>query len=268
MAGSPNFRTLLKSAANEERVVPLLRNELWKPDFRSFTVKVDGFTEREPDGWFHPSTHPLWTEPHLYYYAAHPELVVRPPFDPQGTIAVTAGHFFHTFVQVVLVRSGVLVKQPERCPCGAKHPERAEVWLVDEEVKSRGHSDGVLEWGDGFEFKTMNPNKLGRLPKGAPSSPEVLDWYKTSCADYYAQAQEYLRMGQRERMITVIMSLTYPFEMREVHVPYNHKDAMAVRDKFARVLQAVADQRPPPCECGIDKQTCPVWAMCWGDFLG
>lgn len=267
---SPTFRTFLKAVANEEVVVPILRNALWSPEFKSFNVKVEGFKERPPDGWFHPSTHPLWTEPHLYYYMKHPELVVREPFDPQSTIAVTAGSFFHTFTQVVLVQAGALVKQPEVCDCGHKHPERAEVYLRDEEVKSRGHSDGVLAIMDdaGFEFKTMNPNKLGKIPQGDPDDLAVLEWFKKACPDYYAQAQEYLRIGKRKKMVVVIMSLTYPFPMREIHVPYVHTDAMKVRDKFARVIQAIADGRPPQCECGPTKKSCPVWSLCWEEWSG
>lgn len=265
MSQSPNFRTLLKSAANEEVVVPLLRNALWSPDFKSFNIKVEGFEERPPDGWFHPSTHPLWTEPMLYHYMVNYDRLAREPFDPQSTIAVTVGSFMHTFVQTVLVEAGVLQQQPEVCGCGHKHPERAEVYLVDEVVRSRGHSDGVVASdSSGFEFKSMNPSKMGRIPRGAaPGSKEILEWFKKSCAPYYAQAQEYLRMSGRERMVVVIMALTYPFEMREIHVKYNPADALAVRDKFLRVLQAVADQQPPHCECGPQKTTCPAWSLCY-----
>lgn len=266
---SPNFRTLLKSAGNDEIVVPLLRNSLWKPDFNAFNIKVEGFSERQPDGWFHPSVHPRWTEPMLYHYLVNYERMTREPFDPQSTIAVTVGSFMHTFVQSVLVKAGVLVKQAEVCECGQKHPERAEVYLVDDEAKSRGHSDGVVKIdGSGFEFKTMNPNKMGRIPKGAgPKSKEMMDWFQKACPDYYLQAQEYLRMGEREQMVVVIMALTYPFEMREIHVPYHPPTALGVRDKYIRVLQSVADQRPPHCECGPLEKTCPAWVLCYEDFL-
>lgn len=259
------FKTLLKSASNQERVVPILRSELWKPEFKGFNVEVEGFKERPFDGYFHPSTHPTWTEPMLYAYMSQDPRLIKEPFDPTSTIAVTFGSFMHTFVQKILVRADVLVKQPEVCDCGQKHQERAEVYLIDEEVKSRGHSDGVLvdqDWG--FEFKSMNPNKIGRLPNGEPTDHAVLKWFIEKCPVYYAQAQEYLRISGRKVMVVVIMSTSYPFEMREVHVPYVYQEATAVRDKFARVLQAVADQRKPECECSITKSSCPVWGLCWG----
>lgn len=265
MKPSPQFRTLLKGAANDEIAVPLLRTALWSPTFPEFSITVQGFEDRPFDGWFHPSTHPLWPERLLYIYMAEPERMYRPPFDPTSTLAVTAGTFFHTFVQVVLIHEGVLERQPEMCACGWNHPERAEVYLKDPEVKSRGHSDGVLYTGDGFEFKTMNPAKMYGIPKTAPDDPEILDWFRLKCPDYYAQAQEYLRMSGRQRMVVVILSLTYPFEMKEIHVPFDRPYATALRDKFARVLQAVADQRPPRCECGPQEKDCPARLDCWHD---
>lgn len=261
---APTFRKLIKSIDNDEKIVPLLRTALWDPNFKSFTIKVDGFSKRKPDGWFHPSTHPLWTEPMLYLYMSNPESLIREPFDPASTMAVTAGSFFHDFVQTVLLQEKVLERHPN-CPCGLRKHSDAEVLLVDEEVRSRGHSDGVTFDGDGFEFKTMNTMKMGRIPKGRPDDPEVLAWFVDRCPDYYAQAQEYLRMSKRLRMVVVILSLTYPFEMREIHVPFDPGFAFAVRDKFARVIQAVADQRRPRCECGLRNTTCPARGVCHFD---
>ena len=260
---SPNFTKTLASIGRNEVVVPALRNALWNPNFKPFTITVDGFSERPPDGWFHPSVHPLWNEMMLYYYLDNYEQMIREPFDPSSTLAVTAGTFFHTFVQNVLVEENVLELQPEVCDCGHRHPERAEVYLVDEASKSRGHSDGVVFDGSGFEFKTMNPNKMSRIPKGGPTDVDVLDWFKTKCRDYYGQAQEYLRMSGRERMIVVILQLTYPFEMREIHVPYDRPYAYGIRDKYMRVLQAIADQQPPRCQC-VPREVsgCPMRGVC------
>jgi hypothetical protein len=260
---SANFRTLLKSIGNDEVVVPLLRSALYDPSFKGFTIEVEGFEPRPPDGWFWPSTHPLWPERLLFQYATEPQGLVLEPMDPTGTLAVTAGSFFHTFTQVVLVREGVLERQPVLCGCGKEHPERAEVHLVDEEARTRGHSDGAVYDGSGFEFKTMNPSKMQGIPKASPTDAEVLEWFKTKCPDYYAQAQEYLRMSGRRRMIVVILALVYPFEMREIHVAYDRAYATATREKYLRVRQAIADQRPPRCECGPQTKDCPARLACW-----
>lgn len=263
MSNTPAFRTLLKSIGNEEILVPMLRSVLHDPSFNAFTIEVEGFVTRPPDGWFWPSTHPTWNERHLYEYVTNPARLLGEPMDPTGTLAVTAGSFFHTFVQTVLVREGILEQQPKVCGCGREHPERAEVYLVDPEAGVRGHSDGVVHDGSGFEFKTMTPLKLDRAPRGTPTDPEVLKWFRTKCADYYAQAQEYLRMSGRRRMIVLIVSLTYPFNMREIHVAYDHAFATATREKYLRVREAVKSGTPPRCICGPQSKTCPARAVCW-----
>lgn len=264
MAGdSPAFRTLLKSIGNEEILTPLLRAVLHDPSFKSFTIEVEGFVARPPDGWFWPSTHPLWSERHLYEYLTAPERLIGEPMDPTGTLAVTAGSFFHVFVQTVLVREGTLIKQPKVCGCGRQHPERAEVYLADPECGTRGHSDGVVHEGSGFELKTMTPLKLDRMPRGTPTDPEVMDWFRKKCPDYYAQAQEYLRMSGRQRMVVLIISLTYPFTMREIHVAYDRAFAMATREKYLRVREAVVSSTPPRCECGPLSKVCPARGVCW-----
>ena len=246
-----------------EKIIPALRTALWKPDFEGFDVKVEGFEERPPDGWFHPSIHPLWTTPMLYIYLEEYHRMVRDPFDPSSTMAVTAGSFFHSFVQTVLVREGILERQPEECACGLRHPERAEVYLEDEETRSRGHSDGVVHTGEAWEFKTMNTFKLGRIPQGTPWDPDVIDWFKTANRQYYAQAQEYLRLSGRDEMVVLLLSLTYPFEMKEVHVPFDKVWAMRVRDKFMRAIQAAADHRMPRCECSPKEQSsCGARGVC------
>lgn len=260
---TPNFRRLLKSIGNEELLVPLLRSALYDPTFKDFDITVEGFTNRPADGWFWPSTHPLWNERLLYQYVTDPGSLLTEPMDPTGTLAVTAGSFFHTFVQTVLVREGTLVQQPKVCGCGREHPERAEVYLRDDEAGTRGHSDGVVYEGSGFEFKSMTPLKLDRMPRGEPTSPQVLEWFATKCPDYYAQAQEYLRMGQRDRMIVVILSLTYPFNMREIHVRYDRHFAYQTREKYLRVRRMVEESLTPRCECGPTNKTCAARGVCW-----
>jgi hypothetical protein len=257
-----NFSQVLKGARGGEKVVPLLRSYLYDPSFPSFTVKVEGFKPRPPDYWFHPSTHPLWPERLLYLYMTRPEDLVNEPFDPTSTLAVTAGSFFHSFVQISLVAAGVLERQPVVCGCGGKHPERAEVYLRDEESRTRGHADGLLVEGDGFEFKTMNPMKLYKMPKGSPTDLAVLEWFKERCPAYYAQAHDYMRMSGRRLQVVVFLALTYPFEMREIHVPYDAFYARDIRDRYLRVLQAAADQQMPPDFFCCKKNGCPGRVAC------
>ena len=58
-------------------VKPILHNYLFDAQFPDFTIKFQkGDQQRAPDGWFHPSTHPLWDERSLYLYLKHPDLMV------------------------------------------------------------------------------------------------------------------------------------------------------------------------------------------------
>jgi hypothetical protein len=261
---SGNFRTLMRSIGNEEVLVPMARAALSDPTFKDFTVKVEGFRKRPSDGWFWPSTHPLWPERLLHTYLTRPQDLIPEPLDPNGTLAITGGIFFHTFLQTVLVREKILVQQPEVCGCGIKHPERAEVFLVDDDAGTRGHADGVVHEGSGFEFKSMTPLKLDRMPQGPPTDEGVLGWFRTKCPDYYAQAQEYLRMSGRDRQIVLILSLTYPFTMREIHVRPDRRVQFETRDKYLRVREMVEHGVSPRCLCPIAGNACPSRGVCHG----
>lgn len=259
---TPNFRKMLRTIGNDEILVPMIRAALSDPSFKDFTVNVEGFKHRPPDGWFWPSTHPLWSERALYTYLTKPQSLIYEPIDPTSTLALTGGTFFHTFIQTVLVREKILEKQPEICGCGAKHPERAEAFLVDAEAGTRGHSDGVVHEGSGFEFKSMTPLKLDRAPLGSPTDSEVLAWFKKKCPDYYAQAQDYLRMSGRDRMIVVILSMTYPFNIREIHVYYDRAFAYQTREKYLRVREHALHDYPPRCVCPMNVNDCPSRGVC------
>lgn len=250
MTQTPNFKNMMKGISSGEIVVPLLRSALYDPDFKAFDIRVEGFTNRKPTEWFSPSTHPGWPEPALYTYLAHPERLVREPFDPSSTFAVTVGTFFHQFTQHVLVENGVITKQPLVCGCGVEHPERAELYLVDEELKVRGHADGELTFDSSLiELKSMKPLRQHFIPKVAPDHPDKIAWVRDKAPDYYLQAQEYLRISGKARSIMVIVSLVHPFEMNEIHIPFDHLTAHKTAAKFRRVREAVAEGRPPYCEC-------------------
>jgi hypothetical protein len=188
---------------------------------------------RKHDGWFHPSTHPLWEERQLYYYVTEGANAKAEPLDPIGIMATTAGTFWHEFIQHVMLEAGIL--------------KEVEVYVEDSEVMSRGSMDGVLD-DEAWELKSMNGMKLNKLANGAPDSPEVVESFKLMVPGYYAQAQEYLRMSGYRTMRFTILEPSYPFTMREVAIPFDHGFALGIRDKYLRVRQAVADQRlPPPC---------------------
>jgi hypothetical protein len=64
--------------------------------------------------------------------------------------------------------------------------------------------------------------------------------------------------------VVLIVTLGYPWDMREVHVHYDHAAAYEVRERYLRVRQAVADQRPPRCGClrAAAVSSCASRGMC------
>ncbi len=250
MPPSPTFRKLLAGAASGEIIVPVIQAALWNPQFQSFTVQVQGFEDREPDGWFHPSTHPRWPERMLYYYLTEPSRLQGEPFDPASTMAVTQGQFWHSFVERVLLDAGVWTK--------------VEVPFEDPETGSRGHVDGLSDTEIG-EFKTMREMRARKIAKGAPDDPAVVESFRTLVPEYYAQGQEYMRISGYRRWRALILSLEYPFSFREVAMDYDHHFGGQIRDKYMRVRQAAADYRPPPPCCAPsskEAKACPARLVC------
>lgn len=234
---NPTFQRMIGGITGGKKLEPLIFNALNDPQHKGFNMKVRSGkgSNRPPDGWFHPSTHPLWTERQLYYYLAEPEAMVKEPFDYLGTLATTGGTFWHEFMQHILIDAGVL--------------KDTEVYVEDPECGSRGAMDGHLVFDEAWEFKTMYGLKMKKFTElGPPDSPELLAVFKDKCPEYWAQAQEYLRMSGFRTMRFTIMEIGFPFTMAEIAVPYTPQDALPIRDKYMRVRQAVADQvLPQPC---------------------
>ncbi len=249
---SPNFRRFLKGAAGGEVAIPILRAILYDPKFKSFNIVMPDMGGRKPDNWFHPSTHPLWPERLLYYYLANADRIVPEMLDPTSTMAINQGHFWHSLIQRCLMDANYLIGQ--------------EVPVADEQTGSRGHMDGLTKDHEVFEFKTMNRTKLSKIEKGAPDDPAVLASFKEMKPEYFAQGQEYMRLSGYRRWRGVILALEYPFEMREVVMDYDHIFCEQLRQKYLRVRQAVADQRPPLECCGTPGskvvKSCPARLLC------
>lgn len=251
---SPTFRRLLTGAQGGEILVPLIQAFLWNPRFPQFEITIPEFKPRPPDGWFHPSTHPLMNERQLYYYLAEPDRLLPEVFDPTSTMAVTQGHFWHEVIQMVGIETGFLKLNPDPIP--GINP--AEWFWFDEQTRSRGRCDGltsdkICPDEEVFEFKTMMGQRARKIPQGRPDSPEVEAAFRAMAPDYYAQAQEYMRLSGRRRWRAVILSLEYPFPMREIVLRYDHVFAREIEIKYRKVVQAVADQRPPQFCCGGGK---------------
>jgi hypothetical protein len=274
MTQAREFQRLLKGAFSDEVLIPILRALLTNPRFDGFEVPIPDFRPRRPDGWFHPSTHPLWPERMLWWYLVAPERLLDVELDTDGAMATTQGTFWHSFLQhVMLVHGLVLIMNPE----GRFPHDKVEFFVSDEEHGARGAMDGVLNPDKlpltvpiGLEIKTMRPSKLNTCPKGGPKDPARLEWLKKKCPEYYAQAQEYLRMSGYTEQRFLFIGIEYPFYMLEISVPFSYGDSQVVVDKYRRVRQAVAGgYMPDPCctpKSTLAKQctargVCPVGMM-------
>lgn len=247
---------------------PLVHNYLFDASFPDFSMHFPkAEMHRDPDGWFHPSTHPTWPATALYHYLVHPDRVADEQIAYMGALSITVGKAMHGFVNMVLREIGVLpaeLNDCKTCPEGQCPQDGTEPGVVDEEVGSRGHLDGLLDLSSlgvppemespSFEFKTTNERRIRSI--------EDLDaeaWRK-AWPHYWAQVQEGMRLSGRSRCVVLMMNMGYPWALREFHVEADRGWQLALRAKYADVRQAVADQRPPTC-CGAYRG-CPSGPLC------
>jgi hypothetical protein len=221
------------------------------PDVFTVTFRNEG-EERRPDGYFHPSTHPLMGERQLFYYLTRPEDWMAEEISYPSRMAMIMGTAVHSFIQMCMLDDGVLVRPKGTCvacgkPHGFKKGQCPEHGAIDTELGRRGHGDGLLnlpKWGMGwFEFKTINDKAAIRL------SDHNLDWLKEKKPEYYAQIQDYLDMTGLPKAIILFAVLGYPWHLVEIEVPYDVAYATSLRAKYRRVREAVASGEVPDACC-------------------
>lgn len=238
------FRSIIKSGVNKDILIPRIRSSLYRPDFSEFSVKVSGFEHRKPDGRFHPSEHPLWSEDKLVAYLKGK--LDREPMDISGVFAVTQGSFWHSFLQTIGIQDGWLKVST---PNVDNLPDQAEFAVNDEELGTGGHMDGILNSEllglttlSGLEIKSMNGFKASKCPNGSPDDPAKINWLKVEHPTYDAQAQEYMRMSGIYEQRFLFLTLEYPYPMREVVLPFDPILSKQITDKYRRVRERVANE--------------------------
>lgn len=265
------FHGLMKEVQQGTVLKPLLHSYLyeavWPEDF-AITFKK-GSSRRDPDGWFHPSEHPLWPHRMLWFYLTQPDKLLPEEFAYMNTLSVTFGSAAHGFIETCLKHLGVLLTAEELAAEGFEvNLKNGEPVARDRAVGSTGHMDGVLRLHlpaapdrklHLFEFKTSNERKLSRI--------EDLDLqaFIETWPGYYAQAQEYLRMTGYAYVIVLFMALGYPWEMREFHVPANPQFQNDTAGKYLFVREAAASGiMPDPCCSPRSKESkaCPARMVC------
>jgi len=251
-AARPAFRKFVVEMDKGTVLIPLLHSYLFDAKFpKDFSVDFHYHSmHRAPDGWFHPSTHPIWPARKLWLHCRYPEATILTSKEYMGTLSVTMGTAVHSFIQMCLDDMGVL--------------EAAEVPAVDDELHSRGSMDGVLKLPAGpfgginrqlLEFKTSNLAKLGRLKS------LDLEAFKNTWPEYYLQVQEYMRVSGLRVAVVLFMALGYPWELREFHVPYDERIAASLKEKY-RI--ALGPDLPQPC-CAPGSSvaaSCPMRTVC------
>ncbi len=250
---APAFRTG-KTMAPRTYLVPIVRKIIANCEFpEEFAVTFQHYTaDREPDGWFHPSSHPTMGERRLYYYLAHPEAWQPQPFPYQARMAVMMGSATHDIVEHALVHRGHLLEPVGTCVCcGKPHgkgPGECPEWGVrDDRLGRRGHMDGILtldDWGSGvFDLKTCSPTVLRGV------TDHDLELFKAKWPKYYGQAQEYMAMSGYQQTMILFVGMSMGWELKEFTIPRDDAYIVRLEAKYQGVRAAVAARIPPPLHC-------------------
>jgi hypothetical protein len=255
-AFTPTFRRV---AAQSQKLVliPLIENAVQQCAFpKQFTVTFEAYeAKREPDGWFHPSTHPTMDERKLYYYLARPEKWDEEEFDYGPRMSVLMGSAMHDIVQAVMTKMGLLVPPKGTCVCCGKPHGRGKgkcnEWGVRDDILGRrGHMDGLLDipgWcepGDGiFDLKTAAPMAI----RGIESHD--LDAFKAKWPKYYAQAQEYMALTGKLKAMILFLAMSDGWKMLEFEIPRDDLYIARMEAKYRAVRSYVDSGTPPPIAC-------------------
>lgn len=243
---SLNLRNALKQTLREvddgKILTPITRSSLLDPQFKGFNVKVEPWRKRPYDGWFHPSEHATWTPRQLFLYLTRPEIVEQEQMHLTSVIAITQGHFFHTFLQNLWLKNGILLE--------------AERSLVDEIHHRKGHTDGLLD-GEALEIKTINDRQL----------PKIFDTasLREKKPAYFAQGQDYLDMSGMPRMRYFFIATSYPYPSSEFVVERDEQFQQEQRLKYRQALDTASAGKMPSVCCPLRSaiaRSCPVRGGC------
>jgi hypothetical protein len=187
----PTFTTGLgKYAADGCLVKPLLIQYFQNPERQgAFDVHFEPPSQREPDGWFHASAHPLMNERDLLAYIQHPHLARREEFGYTGKIAVYFGTLMHEVTGRALDQFGITVPLPEGpcVACGLPRPapgrlrrngQCGEHGVIDLDTRSRGHMDKILDFKmrgtHGYDFKCLAHGVMVSMADGSLQPAEKI----------------------------------------------------------------------------------------------
>lgn len=247
-----SFRRGVQELVRGQILAPILRVELARGNWPEFSIPVRPYIEREPDGWFHPSEHADWGARKLALYLRQPEQIEREEATPEKVIAVTQGHFWHDLVGEIFLRNGVLTQ--------------TEIPLEDPEHNRKGHTDGLMANGRGYEMKSFNQQYMLKKYVDGMSLQELKP-------GYYAQAQDYLDMQDLEEMQYLIMGVWYPYPIAEFVVARDDAYIAAQRRKYRQAMEMAELGALPDACCAVRSKeakacelryACPIGRMALG----
>lgn len=277
-AMTPNFRRMVDMVDQELVLKPLVESYLALAKFPDkFTVTFHkAGRERVPDGYFHPSTHPMWPARMLYYLMTAPDQMETEQLSYESRMAVTMGTAIHGFIEMCIRDAGLMVPLGKglcaACerPHGHKKDECDEFGVLDKKVGVRGHMDGILlinvagrrwipDMPGVLEFKTTNPNA------GRNLVDNDLEMFREKWPEYYGQVQDYMEASGLRQAIVLIAILGFPWKLVEIQVPYDPAYVIVLRNKY----QAVRDHQkmgvpPDPCcaPFSAEASVCPARYVC------
>jgi hypothetical protein len=242
---NPDLRRAVKGLRNQEILVPILHTALNDPEFRSFTIGIDGWkkSNRKPDGYFHPSGQATWNVRQLALFLIAPHLIEQERMQLTSVFAITQGHFWHVFLQHVLKENGILVED--------------EIGFTDKVHRRRGHMDGLLSNGEGLEIKTINSFKINKAISE--------QWLREEKYGYWCQAQEYMDVFKLEGMRFLFLSPSYPFPMKEFLVKADPVHQAQRRADYLQAIDLAATHQLPlhaGTVCCGSPENCPVRLAC------
>jgi len=245
------FSAILKRLEKNEMILPTLQNQLLADDWPdSYTIDSGPYyglnSDGTPDGYFHPSSHPMLGARELYY-RFHPDyrdLLVPERTTSTRTVTLGIHSAAHAMIQTQMLRTGLVRK------------ENVEWEYRDEVNKVRGRIDFIFDHSSAgplvVEFKGQNPYHFRKLESPKPAWEAQLslglDNYGTNVG------------------VLLVMEMSYPFTFKEFRVEKNTALLEEIYAKFRYVREAIKENKPPRHCCAEDSDTankCEARFQCW-----
>lgn len=254
------FDNILRQLADKQIILPILENQMRADDWpESFTVTVDSSpyyglnADGSPDGYFHPSTHPMRTARQLYYefHPEHRKSIEHEPFSLQRLMTLSVGTSIHAILQTQMQMTGLVGE------------DDLEVEYINREHHVRGRADMVVhhptEGPVMVEIKTRNSRRFDTTT--IETMPSWQAQLSLACHNLSEQYDHDFRYG-----ILLMAESGWPFRLKELRVERNDRLLDEIYRKFDFVRESIAQNTPPPLCCGYDSpemRGCHARHACW-----